>query len=104
MTLRLMIAGEAHLLHGWFVSVLFVPALALALGVWTNSGRLFEMLYFAIWFLGVCSGGHVWPLDFLGRGNQPAAVSVPTLYVVVTAVLLALAVIGRRKQLYLSLR
>jgi hypothetical protein len=102
--LRLMTAGEVHLLLGWFVGVLFVPALALALGVWTNSGRLFEMLYFAIWFLGVFSGGRVWPLDFLGRGNQPAGVSVPTLYVVVTAVLLALAVLGRRKQLYLSLR
>ena len=102
--LRLLIGGEAHLLLGWFVGVLFVPALALALGVWTNSGRLFEMLYFTIWFLGVLSGGHVWPLDFLGRGDQPAAVSVPTLYIVVTAILLALAVIGRRKQLYLSLR
>jgi len=81
-----------------------VPALALALGVWSNSGRLFEMLYFPIWFLGVFSGGRVWPFDFLGRGNQPAAVNVPTLYVVTTAILLALAFIGRRKQLYVSLR
>jgi hypothetical protein len=102
--LRLMIAGEAHLLFGWFVGVLFVPALALTLGVWTSSGRLFEMLYFLIWFLGVFSGGHVSPLDFLGRGDQSAAVDTPTYYVAVTAVLLALAVMGRRKQLYASLR
>jgi hypothetical protein len=101
--LRLMIAGETHLLFGWFVGAMFVPALALALGVWTNSGRLFEMLYFVIWALGVLSGGGVWPLDFLGRGDQ-SAVSTPTLYIVVTAVLLALAVIGRQKQLHASLR
>jgi hypothetical protein len=102
--LRLMIAGEVRLLLGWIVGVLFVPALGLALGVWTNSGRLFEMLFFTIWFLGVLSGGHAWPLDFLGRGTQPAAVSIPAFYVVVTAILLALSVIGRRKQLYLSVR
>jgi len=102
--LRTVIAGEGHLLFGWIVGILFVPALALALGVWTNSGRLFEMIYFLVWFLGVYSGGHIWPLDFLGRGGHSVAVSIPSIYLLITAVLLAWAVIGRRKQIQTSLR
>jgi hypothetical protein len=96
--LRLMIAGDMHLLFGWFVGVLFVPSLALTLGVWTNSGRLFEMLYFLIWFLGVYSGGRLWPLDFLGRGDQSAAISTPVYYIAVTAVFKARAGMGRPKK------
>lgn len=102
--LRLVIAGEGPLLFGWIVGALFVPALALALGVWTNSGRLFEMIYFLVWFLGVYSGGRVWPLDFLGRGGHPSAVSIPSIYLLITAGLIAWAVVGRRKQIYTSLR
>ena len=91
-------------MFGWVVGIVFVPALALALGVWTNSGRLFEMVYFMVWLLGVYSGGRVWPLDFLGRGDQSVAIGVPVYYLVLTAFLLALAVMGQRQQITASLR
>jgi len=102
--LRLAIGGEGHLLFGWFVGVLFVPALALAVGVWTSSRRWFEMLYFAIWFLGVNSRGRVQLLDFLGRGGTSAGTDTPGFYLLITAMLLVLALVGRRKQIHESLR
>jgi len=102
--LRLAIGGEGHLLFGWFVGVLFVPALALAMGVWTGSRRWFEMLYFVIWFLGVNSQGRVQLLDFLGRGGASAGTDAPGIYLLITAMLLVLALVGRRKQIHGSLR
>jgi hypothetical protein len=96
--LRFLIAGESHSLFGWFVGILFVPALALALGVWTRSGRTFEMVYSVIWFLGVVSAGRVWPLDFMGRGDKSVAAGVPAYYVLLTALLLAISLVGRRRQ------
>jgi hypothetical protein len=101
---RFLATGEMYALFCCFVGIVFVPALALALGVWTNSGRLFEMIYFLIWLLGVYSGGRFWPLDFLGRGGKSAAIGVPWYYLVFTLFLLVIAVTGRRKQITASLR
>jgi hypothetical protein len=101
---RFLATGDMYSLFGWGVGVVFVPALALTTGVWTSSGRLFEIVYFLIWLLAVYSGGRVWPLDFLGRSDQSVAIGVPAYFLVVTAVLLVLAVAGRRKQITTSLR
>jgi hypothetical protein len=101
---RFLVTGEMYAMFGWVVGIVFVPALALALGVWTNSRRLFEMVYFMVWLLGVYSGGRIWPLDFLGRGDQSVAIGVPVYYLVLTVFLLALAVVGRRQQITAPLR
>jgi hypothetical protein len=39
--LRLALSGEWSALLAWTVGALFIPALALALGVWTGSGKAF---------------------------------------------------------------
>jgi hypothetical protein len=101
---RFLVTGEMYSLFGWVVGVAFVPALALALGIWTNSGRIFEIVYFLIWLLAVYSRGRVWPLDFLARSDQSVALGIPAYYLALTAGLLALAVAGRHKQITTSLR
>ncbi len=99
--IRFALSGEWLMLCGWCVGVLFVPTLALALGVWTNSGRLFEIVYFVIWFLGVWHPVRLF--DFTGRsGSDPVA--IPLSYLALTGLLLVLAALGRQKQVMLSTR
>ncbi len=99
--IRFVLAGEWFMLSGWLVGIVFVPSLALALGVWTNSGRTFEIAYFAIWFLGIW--GHVSILDFMARSGTTSAVT-PFGYLVITALLLLLTVLGRQKQIMMAFR
>jgi len=48
---RLLLGGNAAGLFTWLVAALFIPSLALAAGVWTGSGKLFEVLYLSLWYL-----------------------------------------------------
>ncbi len=45
---RFAVAGETASLVAWCVGAAFIPALALALGVWTRSGKFFEVLHTAL--------------------------------------------------------
>src|SRR5690349_3122424 len=49
---RLAIAGQITGLLAWAVGALFVPSLALALGVWSGTSRFFEGFYTALWYVG----------------------------------------------------
>jgi hypothetical protein len=42
---RLGLAGDWAGLGAWTVGALFIPTLALALGVWSGGGKLFEVVY-----------------------------------------------------------
>ncbi len=91
--LRLALTGETVSLPGWFVGALFVPALALALGVWAGSSRAFEAGYLFLWYLGVLEG--IPALDYTGASAAGRAMGMPPVYLALTAGLLALAMIGR---------
>ena len=65
---RLMIAGDWPGLYAWLAGALFIPALSLALGVWTESRKPFEGLYTAWWYLGPLH--HIRKLDFMGTTVQ----------------------------------
>jgi len=39
-------------LLAWISAALFIPSLPLALGVWSNNHKLFEVLYVTMWYLG----------------------------------------------------
>ncbi|RKX26254.1 MAG: hypothetical protein DRP45_04040 [Candidatus Zixiibacteriota bacterium] len=100
--LRLTMGGEWGLLLGWSVGCIFIPALALMLGVWTNGGRTFEMVYFVLWALGVKYPTVIF--NFMGRSPEPGAQLVPLFYIAVTVILLMLAAVGRKKQIVSLLR
>jgi hypothetical protein len=79
------------------VAVGFIPSLALAFGIWTGSGKLFEVLYLILWYMGPMN--RIPALDFVGV-TQPGSGAGPVVSFLVVGVLFAaLAVAGRRRQL-----
>ncbi len=96
---RLFVA-EPLLLLAWVLSVLFIPSLALVLGVWSRTSKLFEVVYPILWYLGPFnrdSGIEV--LDFLGIHPSAPVNTAPLWFAALIVLLLALAVLGRRRQL-----
>jgi hypothetical protein len=95
--LRLVVAGDWSALLAWAVGALFIPTLALALGAWTGSGKAFEGLYAAIWYIGPVN--RLGALDFMGATQKSVAAGVPFYYLGLTVLLMGLAVVGRKRQL-----
>lgn len=92
--LYLAIAGDGSGFFAWLTGALFVPALALALGVWSGSSRFFEALYTLWWYVGPMN--HVPGLDFMGMA---AARFATPFYILATLGLLTAAYAGRRSKL-----
>ncbi len=99
--LRWLLAGETQLLAQWLVGALFIPSLALALGVWSGSSKAFEILYLMLWYLGPLQG--VPELDFIGAAPQSFAMGTHQTFLAATLLLLGIAVPGRLRQLRGSL-
>jgi hypothetical protein len=104
--INLSLCGDWAGLLAWTVGALFVPALALALGVWTGSSKPFEVVYVTWWYMAV---NRVAPLDFMGvtsgLGTLTCAglftvqvTGLPLYYLGLTVVLVALAALGRWRQ------
>ena len=92
---RSAVAGDAGGLAGWLAGVLFIPSFALASGVWTGSGKLFEISYLVLWYVGPLN--RVPTLDYLGI--LPAAQDAHLAFLALGPALLALAYAGRARQL-----
>jgi ABC-type transport system involved in multi-copper enzyme maturation permease subunit len=84
-----LIAGNLAALTGWLSAVIFIPSLALALGAWSGSNRLFEIVYMLWWYRGAVQ--HMDVLDFIA---QPSLV-----YAGIGLALLAAALVGRGVQI-----
>jgi len=72
--LHLLLARNFEGLAAWTVGALFIPALALALGICTESRKPFEALYTAWWYIGPLH--HIPKLDFMGttaRSSTPGS-------------------------------
>jgi hypothetical protein len=96
--LRLLIVGEWQALFALFIGATFIPSLALALGTWSGSGKLFEVTYLLLWYMGPMNG--TIPLDYLGVTDQGIAQGIPLIYLGVSLLLLCIAILGRQRQLY----
>jgi hypothetical protein len=94
---RLLIAGDQLGLLAWMAGALFIPTMALALGVWSGSSKLFEVLYLFLWYLGPAN--HVGYIDFMGVTGPLLPPGTPLLFLSITAVLSVMAIAGRRRQL-----
>jgi hypothetical protein len=94
LAIRLLIARDHPALMAWLACTLFVPSLALALGIWSGTSKVFEAVYTVWWYIGPA---HFTPgLDFLG--GSPASAST-SLYLLITAGLLVACYLGRRSKL-----
>lgn len=96
--LRLLIAGRTEMFAALIVGAMFVSALALACGVWTGGGRVFQILYPFLCYLGL-SGTFRW-FDFKGVRAESVAAGMPLFFLLLTATLLVLAVLERRRQIH----
>lgn len=94
---RLIVTGSGQNLYAVAIGALFVPSLALALGVWTNGSRAFEIVYLLLWYMSIQSGATVF--DYRGATAEAISSGVPLYYIIITLILIALAVLGRQKQL-----
>jgi len=77
---------------GWFTGVIFVPSLALALGVLTGSGKAFEALY-VLWMYLLTQRARA--LDF--AGIVPG--SPFYIYALLAVLLIAISALARRRQI-----
>jgi hypothetical protein len=89
--LRMVASADWRGLLAWFAGALFIPSLALALGVWSRTAKPFEAIYTVWWYIGPLN--HAPGFDFIGGG--PSA-SQPVFYIVIGAVLVTAAYFGRR--------
>ena len=94
--LRLALEGRWAALGAWLVGALFIPTFALALGVWSGSGKLFEVVYLLLWYIGPLNQTR--PLDFMGAVPAAVQTGVPLVWLALTAGLGIAAVMGRQRQ------
>lgn len=95
--IRFLVAGQWDSLGAWVVGALFIPTFALALGLWSRSSKLFEVLYLVLWYIGPMN--QVPAMDYSGATPAGLAQGMPLVFLGVTALLLSAAVVGRRRQL-----
>ncbi|MEU1286440.1 hypothetical protein [Kitasatospora sp. NPDC005856] len=86
--IRMLVAGDGAGTASWVGGALFVPSLAMALGVVSRSHRLFQAVYLPLWWVLV---NNVAALDFMGavRVNGSPAGPAPLLVGTLSAALLA---------------
>jgi len=94
---RLLIAHSFTDLFAWSAGALFLPALALAVGTFSGTGKPFEGLLTAIWYVGPMN--HTPGLDFTGTASGPHTVSYALAYLAITTALLVSAYAIRASQL-----
>jgi hypothetical protein len=94
---RLLLVGDGRGLLAWLIGALFIPTLALTLGVWSGSSKLFEIIYTLLWYAGPMH--ETSQLDFMGSAPGTACTRVPAFYFALAAAMTALAFLGRKRQL-----
>lgn len=92
--LHLVFARDREGMLAWAVGTLFIPALALMLGVCTESPKAFEAIYSVWWYIGPLH--HIRKLDFIGTDS---ASSTPILYLTASMGLLLVSCFWRRVRL-----
>jgi hypothetical protein len=94
---RLAFAGQLAGLIAWAAGAVFIPSLALALGVWSGASKFFEGVYTVLWYVGPLK--QVPGLDFTGSADGPQAFRYTLMYLAADAFLLVAALLKRARQL-----
>jgi hypothetical protein len=90
--LKLLASGDWAGLLAWFSAALFIPSFALALGVWSNSHKLFEVLQVSIWYLAM---NKLYVVDYFGANSTGNI----WFFIPFSIALIAVSFIGRKAQL-----
>ena len=94
---RVLLSADWRGLLAWLTGALFIPTLALVLGVWSGSSKLFEIIYTLLWYIGPMHA--TLQLDFMSSAPGTAATRVPVFYFALTVAIAGVAVLGRKRQL-----
>jgi hypothetical protein len=94
---RVLVTRGWYGLVPWLAGIVFLPSLALALGVWSGSGKPFEAVLTALWYVGPMN--HTPGIDFTGTANGAHANQDALIYFALSGVLLGAAFVGRARQL-----
>lgn len=81
------------------LATVLVPSLALMLGVWTSTSKVFEVAYLLIWYVGIVS--RLPGLDFLGFTSQAVVFQHPLWLLALGLIIILLAILGRKQRLYI---
>lgn len=92
--IRMMLSSDWVGLASWTTAAMFIPSLALALGVWSGTSKFFEGLYTVWWYMGPLH--HTPGLDFIGVTPQSSAIAW---YLTAAVGLVAASYLGRRARL-----
>lgn len=95
--LRLALDGETAAFLSTIAGAVFIPSLALALGVWSGTSKTFEAIYVALWYIGPAH--HTPSIDFLATTDKAVAAGTPVAFAIAAAVLFVLALGGRWRQI-----
>ena len=90
--IKFLIAGDGASLLVWFSAALFISTLALALGIWSKSRKLFEVLHVSMWYLAM---NGLQGVDFFGA-NSDGNIGF---FIPLSLALIFAAFIGRARQL-----
>lgn len=93
---RYVLAGQMDLLVPLAGAATVVPAVAVAVGVWTARPRLFETAFLIAWYLGPMNG--FVPFDFLAVSPESVAAGVPIACLLATPIFLGVAAVGRLRR------
>ncbi len=91
--LKFIANGNSIGLMAFISAAMFIPSLALALGVWSGSSKPFEIVYVSLWYLGPLN--KVPGLDFIGAQTNGR----PGFFIPLSLALIAFAFLGRARQL-----
>lgn len=97
--LNMLGSGQYAHLIALFVGALFIPAMALALGVWSGTNRLFEIVYLLWWYLAFDG---LPAIDFMGLTDEAILRGNPQIFSILVIGLLLIAVYGRKRKIQLS--
>jgi hypothetical protein len=91
--LNFIINGDAVGLLALLSGAIFIPSLALALGVWSGTSKVFEIVYMSLWYIGPLN--RVPEVDFIGASGSGR----PEFFIPLSIALIAFAFFGRSRQL-----
>jgi len=98
--LRMVVTSDVSGTAGWFAGVLFIPSLAIVLGVLSRSHRPFQVVYVLLWY---CAANQVAAADYMGVVLvDGVAVGPPPWLVAVAAIAMLLSAVTIRALRHLN--
>lgn len=94
---RWMVTGNWNHVVALLIGAAFVPSLALSLGAWSRTTRLFEVIYLFWWYIGPLNA--LPAMDFAGSSGLAGDFGTSMVYLLLTLALVTLGLLGARRQL-----